>query len=171
MPSPKATSKNQKPSVIAIDPGYDRVGIAIMRGNNLVHSECFVPAKGIFSDRLGAVFGHVGKVIKKYSPDALAIETLFFSKNQKTALHVAEARGVITLAGVEAGIPICEYSPQEVKMAVTGSGNADKKGVIRMVDMLIPLTNTSRHDDEYDAIALAIAHQSSAKFRQARLRA
>ncbi len=157
-----------KPVVIAVDPGYDRVGIAVMEASELIHSECFTPPKGSFPERLGAVFQRVSDVIKKYAPGALAIETLFFTKNQKTAIHVAEARGVITLAGVEAGIPIFEYSPQEVKIAVTGSGNANKKGVIRMVDMLVPMATKMRHDDEYDAIALAIAHQSSAKFRQAR---
>ncbi|MES2134724.1 MAG: crossover junction endodeoxyribonuclease RuvC [Patescibacteria group bacterium] len=168
MSSLKAESQKLKASVIAVDPGYDRVGIAVMEGSALIHSECFTPEKGAVSLRLGAVFQHVNAVIKKYAPDALAIETLFFTKNQKTAIHVAEARGVITLAGVEAGIPVFEYSPQEVKIAVSGSGNASKKGVIRMVEMLVPMGHKKRHDDEYDAIALAIAHQSSAKFRQAR---
>ena len=168
MPSLKAETGKTKPTVIAVDPGYDRVGIAVMEGTALIFSECFIPPKGAVPIRLGAVFQHLGKIIKKYKPSALAIETLFFTKNQKTAIHVAEARGVITLAGVEAGITVFEYSPQEVKIAVTGSGNADKKGVIRMVNMLIPMGNMKRHDDEYDAIALAIAHQSSSKFRQAR---
>lgn len=164
----KAEAGKLKPIVIAVDPGYDRVGIAVMEGATLVFSECFIPPKGAVHIRLSAVFQHLGKVIKKYKPEALAIETLFFTKNQKTAIHVAEARGVITLAGVEAGLTVFEYSPQEVKIAVTGSGNADKKSVIRMVTMLIPMKNMKRHDDEYDAIALAIAHQSSSKFRQAR---
>jgi len=157
-----------KKSVIAIDPGYDRVGIAVMENGILVYSECFVPPKGAIALRLQAVFRKVSAVIREYEPDALAIETLFFTKNQKTAIHVAEARGVITLAGAEAGIPVLEYSPQEVKIAVSGSGNASKKGVARMVDMLVAMPAKKRRDDEYDAIALAIAHQSSAKFRQAR---
>lgn len=168
MPSPKAESRNLKPSVIAIDPGYDRLGIAVMEGRALTYSECFIPSEGIFGDRLRAVFDRVSDVIKKYKPESLAIETLFFTKNQKTAIHVAEARGVITLAGVRAGIAIHEYSPQAIKIAVTGSGNADKKAVIRMVEMLLKLPKKKRHDDEYDAIALAIAHQSSSKFHHAR---
>lgn len=91
----------------------------------------------------------------------MALETLFFTKNQKTAMKVAEARGVIQLAGAEHGLAITEYSPQAVKIAVTGSGNAAKDAVIRMVDRLIPLSKTKRLDDEYDAIALGIAHTAS----------
>lgn len=158
---------NKKHSVIAVDPGYDRVGIAIMEGNTLLHSECFIPEKGEFTVRLHAVFKRVSAVIKEFNPDALAIETLFFTKNQKTAIHVAEARGVITLAGAEAGVQVYEYSPQDVKIAVTGSGNAQKDAVIRMVERLIPLKERKRHDDEYDAIALALAHQSKSSFMRA----
>lgn len=154
----------KKHSVIAVDPGYDRVGIAIMEGSALLHSECFIPPKGTFPKRLGSVFQRVTAVIQKYRPDALAIETLFFTKNQKTALHVAEARGVIILSGTEAGISVFEYSPQEVKIAVTGSGSAGKDAVIKMVEKLVPLPKKKRHDDEYDAIALAIAHQSTVRF-------
>lgn len=167
MPSPKAVTGKSKPTVIAVDPGYDRVGIAVMEGNELIFSECFVPPKGVFSDRLGEVFRHVSSVIKKWKPEALAIETLFFTKNQKTAIHVAEARGVITLAGVEAGIPVFEYSPQDVKIAVTGSGNASKDGVIRMVERIVSMKPGKRLDDEYDAIALAVAHQSKSAFMRA----
>ncbi len=146
--------------VIAVDPGYDRVGIAIMEGMDLLYSECFTPPKGDFAKRLLAVSLRITTIIKKYEPQSLAIETLFFSKNQKTAIQVAEARGVIMLTAATAGIPVSEYSPQAVKIAVTGSGSAPKEGVIRMVERLVPLLKRKRHDDEYDAIALAIAHQS-----------
>ena len=154
----------QKNRVLAVDPGYDRIGIAVMERDNLIHSECFVPLTKIFSERLSALFERITKTIKKHQPDGLAIETLFFSKNQKTAIHVAEARGVISVAASIQKVPVFEYSPQEVKIAVTGSGNAPKEQVIRMVERLVPLSKKKRLDDEYDAIALAIAHLAKSRF-------
>jgi crossover junction endodeoxyribonuclease RuvC len=148
----------EKQISIAIDPGYDRLGVAIFKGKTLVHSECFVPKKGEVSERLLAVFSHVRALTIKYAPETLALETLFFSKNQKTAMHVAEARGAIIVAAKAAGVLVVEYSPQAVKMAVTGSGSASKDAVIRMVERLVVLEKRKRLDDEYDAIALGIAH-------------
>ena len=159
---------NNTSRVIAVDPGYDRLGIAVLQGYELLYSECFSPPPGVLAERLKAIFNHLKKVIVEYKPEALAIETLFFTKNQKTAIQVAEARGVIELAGAEAGIPVYEYSPQEVKIAVTGSGNATKEGVTKMVIKLVSLSAGKRHDDEYDAIALGIAHQASIKFKKAK---
>lgn len=152
---------HRKSSVLAIDPGYDRVGLAVFEGNTLTHSECFVPATKDFSLRLKTVYQRITTLIHTHKPDAVAIETLFMTKNQKTALKVAEARGVAILATAEAGVPLFEYSPQAVKIAVTGSGNADKKSVIKMVDLIVKLPPKKRLDDEYDAIALGIAHQSA----------
>jgi crossover junction endodeoxyribonuclease RuvC len=164
------TKKKQSQCVIAVDPGYDRVGIAVLSGYDLLHSECLVPAQGAFPERLRTIFVHLKKIIAEYNPDSLAIETLFFTKNQKTAIRVAEARGVIELAGAEANIPVHEYSPQEVKLAVTGTGNATKEGVTKMVRKLVSLPDKKRFDDEYDAIALGIAHQANTKFKQAKER-
>ena len=148
---------------LAIDPGYDRLGVAVFEGKELIYSECFVPPKGELVERLLAVSNKVEEIVKKYKPTSLAIETLFFNKNQKTAIAVAEARGVIMVAAMRHGLAIHEYSPQSVKIAVTGSGNANKDGVIRMVHRLIKLDPSTplgarRLDDEYDAIALGIAH-------------
>lgn len=145
---------------IAIDPGYDRVGIAVFEGKTLMHSECFIPPKGAFYERLVAVAAHVDALIAEVQPESLAIETLFFSKNQKTALQVAEARGAIIVTAARAGVRICEYSPQAVKIAVTGIGNAKKDAIIRMVERLVTLPHQKRLDDEYDAIALGLAHVS-----------
>lgn len=153
----------QESLVLAIDPGYDRVGIAIMKKNELIFSECYSPPKGALSERLSAVYAQVLKTAKTYRPGALALETLFFTKNQKTAIAVAEARGAIMLAAAHAGIPLFEYSPQAVKIAVTGSGNADKAAVIKMVERILRLPPKKRLDDEYDAIALAVAHLAQAK--------
>lgn len=147
--------------IIAIDPGYDRVGIAVFEGQSLIHSECFAPPKGEFPKRLASLYRHISKLLKSHEPSSLALETLFFTKNQKTAMKVAEARGVIQCAAAHAGVSVVEYSPQAVKIAVTGSGNAAKEGVIRMVEKLVPLKKKKRLDDEYDAIALGIAHSAS----------
>lgn len=143
---------------IAIDPGYDRVGIAVFEKQTLIHSECFTPPKGEVPERLSAVFTRVSELIAKYQPSSLAIESLFFNKNQKTAIHVAEARGAITVAAMQRGVSVHEYSPQAVKIAVTGSGSAQKDAVIRMVERLVVLEKRKRLDDEYDAIALGICH-------------
>jgi len=153
-----------KSRVIAVDPGYDRVGIAVMEKNTLLHSECFIPKKGELSARLFEVSERITALIHKYKPGAVALETLFFSKNQKTALKVAEARGAISLTTSQSGIQLFEYSPQEVKIAVTGSGNADKTAIKKMVDRLVVLPQKKRLDDEYDAIALAIAHTARHHF-------
>lgn len=145
--------------VVAVDPGYDRVGIAVFRGGSLLYSECFSPASKVFAERLVEIRGRLQEVVREYRAGALALETLFFSKNQKTALKVAEARGVIECAAAELKLQIFEYSPQAVKIAVTGSGNADKKSVMKMVERLVELPpKTVRYDDELDAIALGIAH-------------
>ena len=147
--------------VLAIDPGFDRMGIAVLEGDasrpTLVWSDCVLPAKGKKEARLAEVFGAVKSAIKKYAPDALALETLFFSTNRKTALGVAEARGAILAAAGTAAVPVCEYSPQQVKLAVAGYGGADKKAVANMVPRLITLPLKKRLDDELDAIALGIA--------------
>lgn len=153
-------------NVIAIDPGYDRIGIAIFSDKELVHSECFIPDTKIFTERILLIKNRIQSLVKKYEPGALALETLFFSNNQKTALHVAEARGVILIAGVECGLSIYEYSPQEVKIAVTGSGNADKKAVGFMVGKLMRLEKKKRLDDEIDALAVGIAHYANLKSKQ-----
>lgn len=143
---------------LAIDPGYDRLGIAVFVGTTLIHSECFIPPKGPVPERLLSVFNRVRLLVQEFSPSSLALETLFFSKNQKTAMHVAEARGAIVVAARGEGVDVYEYSPQAVKIAVTGSGNAQKDAVIRMVERLVVLDTRKRLDDEYDAIALGLCH-------------
>lgn len=151
--------------VIAIDPGYDRIGIAILEGTHLLHSECFVPESKEFSERLKLAAAEIYRLIGIFHPDALAMETLFFSKNVKTAMQVAEARGAIILTAAQLNLPLFEYSPQEVKIAVTNAGNADKKQVITMVERLLKLEPRKRLDDEYDAIAVGICHQAQSGFR------
>lgn len=147
--------------VLAVDPGFDRLGIAVVEGDAskpaLVWSSCVEPARGEPYERLAAVYSAVNAALKKYTPDLCAVEKLFFSKNRKTALGVAEARGAILAAAGIAHTPVREYSPQEVKLAVTGYGNASKDAVQRMVFRLVPQAPHGHKDDEYDAIALGVA--------------
>lgn len=146
--------------ILAIDPGYDRLGIAVIEGDpsrpTLVWSDCIVPEKGAHEKRLAHVARTVADVISKYKPDALATETLFFSVNKKTALRVAEARGAILAAAGRAAVPVIECSPQQVKLAVTGHGGADKAAVTRMLPRLLTLPKKKRLDDEMDAIGIGI---------------
>ena len=147
--------------IISVDPGYERLGIAILKKENgkeiLLFSECFkTSAKLPHSERLNLIGKELGEVIEKYKPEALAIETLFFAKNQKSAMQVAEARGVIMYEGKRNNLEIFEYSPMAVKIAVTGYGKSDKIQVIGMVKKLIKIEKNIKHDDEYDAIAVGL---------------
>lgn len=151
--------------ILAIDPGYDRLGIAIIEGDpsrpTLVMSGCILPEKGAREDRLAEVSNAVTSAIKKYAPDALAIETLFFSVNKKTALGVAEARGTVLAAAGVATLPVIECSPQQVKLAVAGHGGASKAAIAAMVPRLLTLPKKKRLDDELDAIAIGITALAS----------
>ncbi len=154
--------------VLGIDPGYDRLGIAIIEGDpsrpTLVMSTCVTPEKGAASMRLAAVSSAISEAIAVHHPDVLALETLFFSINKKTAIGVAEARGAILAAAGLASIPVIECRPQEVKLAVTGHGGADKKAIALMVPKLISLPPKKRLDDELDAIAIGITALAKGRF-------
>lgn len=163
MPNKKvASSQYQVSRILGIDPGYGRIGIAVIektnRGDQLIHSECFeTNSKLPHPQRLLALGEKIKKTIEEYSPQKLALETLLWSKNVKTAMQVAEARGVILLEAARKNILICEYNPNQIKLAITGYGKSDKKQVINMVEKLIKLKPQRRLDDEYDAIAIALA--------------
>jgi crossover junction endodeoxyribonuclease RuvC len=156
--------------ILAIDPGYDRLGIAIVEGDSsrptLLWSDCVLPEKGSAEKRLAEVSRAVTRAIQEYSPDALGIETLFFSINKKTALGVAEARGAVLAAAGIASLPVIECSPQQVKLAVTGYGGADKKSVENMIPKLLALPEKKRLDDEFDAIAIGITALASGILRR-----
>lgn len=149
--------------ILAVDPGYDRLGLAVIEGDpsrpTYVWSTCVMPQKGARQSRLSRVHEEIDRAIRTHAPDALALETLFFSTNVKTAIGVAEARGAILAAAGAHALLVVEHSPQAVKLAVTGNGRADKAAVARMVPKVItmPATAARRLDDELDAIALAIA--------------
>lgn len=147
--------------VLGIDPGFDRLGIAVVEGDAsnpvYVFSDCVNIPKGTQSERLASVYNTIYDTVALYSPTSCGIEGLFFSTNKKTALSVAEARGAVLSALGNAHIPIHEFSPAQVKLAVTGYGKADKVAVSNMVPKLLTLPTKKRLDDEFDAIAVALA--------------
>lgn len=146
--------------ILGIDPGFDRLGLAIVESNQnkplVLWSACVRPEKGEAHDRLREVYRAIASAIAEFSPDIAAIESLYFSTNKKTAIKVAEARGAILAALGESGMKVYEYSPNQIKVAVAGNGNADKKAVARMVPQLATLPERARIDDEMDAIAIAL---------------
>lgn len=148
--------------ILGIDPGFGRLGIAVIEKNGnrdvLLHSECFETSSKLpYHQRIFFVGEKISRIIEEYCPNQLAIETLLFSKNQKTALQVSEARGAIIFTALKHGITVREFNPNQIKLAVTGYGKGDKKQVIAMVEKLVKMPGAKkRHDDEYDAIACAL---------------
>jgi len=151
-----------KDKILAIDPGYDRCGVAIVEevsGKPVVtFSACITSDKGDEQYmRLASIFKQLEALVEEHRPRHLAIETLFFSVNKKTAIKVAEARGaILTLAGLHK-LSLIELSPQAIKIAMTGVGNASKEQIKKMVSLTVTLPKNSRLDDEIDAIALGVA--------------
>ena len=147
--------------ILAIDPGYDRVGVAVVkpgRPSELVLSQCIqTNKKDSHEKRLCQIYQKITECIQKYQPTHIALETLFFSVNKKTAIKVAESRGVIVLIAGQHDLPLIELSPQEVKLAMAGVGNADKKQVQKMVALTLKIDISQKIDDEIDAIALGFA--------------
>lgn len=151
--------------ILGIDPGYDRVGVAIIEGKNLIFSECFeTNPKDDFHTRLRNLGLEIKNIIKEYEPDTMAIESLFITKNQKTAMKVAEARGVVSYEASLKDIPIHEYSPPQIKVAITGHGSSDKAQITKMIPLLLKMRvgdmKRTVLDDEYDAIAVALTCQA-----------
>ena len=138
------------------------MGVAVMEHDSngrerLLHSGCIETDRtNTVPERLLALGQEVLQLIEAHQPEAVAVETIFFNKNQKTAVAVAEARGVILYLARVAGATVHEFGPQEIKVAVTGYGKSDKAAVIDMVQRLIPDAPPKALDDEYDAIAVGI---------------
>ena len=155
--------------VIGIDPGYDRVGIAVLEQSadgkvTLPHSDCFVTNRAdAFPERLLAIGAEIETLLETHAPDALAIETLFFNTNQKTAMLVAAVRGAVIYISQKNDVPVFEYSPQEVKIAVTGYGKSAKEQITAMIPRLVPIDKDIRFDDEFDAIAVGLTHLSTTR--------
>ncbi len=147
--------------ILAIDPGYERLGVAVLEKEKekekYIFSETFkTSAKLEFSQRLFLLGKRIEEIIEKYQVEVLAIEKLFFNTNQKTATNVAEVRGALIYIALKNNLKLFEYTPLEIKMAVAGYGRADKKQVIFMIHQLLKLSKEIKYDDEYDAIATGL---------------
>ncbi len=148
--------------IISVDPGYERLGVAILKKEAgqkeiLLFSDCIQTDKKFdHPERLFQITEQLQNIILQYKPEFLAIEKLFFSKNQKTALLVAEARGAIISTAKNNNLKISEHTPNEIKVAVTGYGKSDKKTIINFLPKIISIKKSIKHDDEFDAIATGI---------------
>ncbi|MDO5733669.1 MAG: crossover junction endodeoxyribonuclease RuvC [Eubacteriales bacterium] len=152
--------------ILGIDPGYARLGYAVVD----YLDDCFTicdygcietSAKTPFPERLLVIFEALTALCERFEPTAVAIEELFFAQNTTTAIGVAEARGVAVLAGAIRHLPVYEYTPLQVKMAVVGYGNADKQQVQAMICHILRLRKAPKPDDAADALAVAICHAHS----------
>ncbi len=150
--------------VLAIDPGYGRCGVAVLERRAgekeiLLYSVCIeTPKNADFAARLGIVADECARLAKKYKPAAVAMEKLYFSTNQKTAMRVAEVRGALIQVATNLGIPVFEYTPGEIKSAAGGHGRAAKQQVAKMLRALVKIEKEIKFDDEYDAIAVGVTH-------------
>ena len=152
--------------VLGIDPGIAIVGWGIVeyagtKFRPIAFGSITTPKEMKTEERLHEIYLRLTDIIKQYSPDAMAVEELFFNTNQTTGIRVAEARGVILLAGHTCGLPIAEYTPLQVKSAVTGYGKAEKRQVMDMTRRLLKLNAVPKPDDAADALALALCHARS----------
>ena len=157
--------------ILGIDPGYAIVGYSVIDyiGNkfNLITSGAVLTDAGVsFPLRLEKIYRDLEEIIKTYKPDAMSVEELFFNNNAKTAIDVAQARGVILVVGRLNNLPTYEYTPLQIKQAVAGYGRADKIQVQRMVKMILKVEKLPKLEDITDSMAIAICHAHSAKFAQ-----
>jgi len=156
-------------TILGIDPGLADTGYGIIeqQGQNIKMITCGsikTSAKDEFIDRLNQIHKELTKIIKKYKPNCAGVEELFFCKNVKTALLVGQARGVCLMTIAEHKLPISEYTPLQIKQALTGYGKADKNQVGQMVKIMLNLKSVPKPDDASDALAVAITYINSANF-------
>ena len=151
--------------VLGIDPGYAIVGWGVLRYEGSRFTTILTDADMDFSRRLEHIYDRMCAICAKYQPDAVSVEQLFFTTNQKTAIKVAEARGVIMLAVRKYEIPFFEYTPLQVKQSVVGYGKAIKSQVMEMTRQVLPLEKVPKPDDTADALAVAICHAHCAGSR------
>ena len=157
--------------VLGFDPGTATTGYGIVEGQgnrlkHIAHGVISTPAGEHFADRLKTIYEEAARLLVLHRPDAVAIEKLYFKQNVTTGITVAQARGVLALAAVQAGLPIGEYSPTQAKLAVTGYGKADKKQVQEMIKILLNLDAIPRPDDAADALGLAICQIHAGPIQQ-----
>jgi len=162
--------------IVGVDPGYAIMGYGAVRHEGgrfkVLEQGCVeTPARAPMESRLLKIHAGLTEVLERVRPDALAVEKLFFNTNTTTAMGVAQARGVILVAAAALGVPVAEYTPLQVKTAVTGYGRGDKSQVQQMVRILLGLPAPPKPDDVADALAVAICHAHSGKLLSYRARA
>jgi crossover junction endodeoxyribonuclease RuvC len=155
--------------IIGIDPGYAILGYGVVDSSankySLVECGAVTTDKDMpMPERLDMIFGELTRLIEELRPEVAAVEELFFNSNQKTAIHVGEARGVAVVACARAGLPVYEYTPLQIKQALTGNGRADKRQMQEVVRSILGAKDIIRPDDAADAVAAAICHGNSAAF-------
>ena len=157
--------------ILGVDPGFAITGYSIIDyvGNKfqLVASGAILTeAKTSFPKRLAKIYDDLIQIIHTYQPEAVSVEELFFNQNIKTAINVAQARGIILMAACQCEVPTFEYTPLQVKQAVVGYGRAEKKQVQKMVQSILKVDKIPKLDDITDSMAIGICHAHSAKFSQ-----
>ncbi len=160
--------------IAGIDPGYAIVGYGAVEYNASrftvgEYGAVLTEAKTPFTDRLMQIDNELSAFFSRVSPEAVAVEKLYFTNNQKTAIDVAQARGVILLCAARRGIPVFEYTPLQVKMSVVGYGRAEKKQVMEMTRMILGLDSVPKPDDTADALAIAVCHAHTAASQMGRI--
>jgi len=154
--------------ILGVDPGTAHLGwAAVSYSSGKINSSsygCIVSNKEAKDElRLLKLFGELGKIIHQYKPEFASVETLYFAANAKTAIPVGQARGIVLLACAMSNIPVISYSPREIKLAITGDGNATKEQIQYMICKLLKLKKTPKPDDAADALAIALTHAYSAR--------
>ena len=158
-----------KMRILGIDPGIAIVGYGVVdkegnRYKTVAYDAVTTKAHTPLEERLKIVYEGVNEIIQLYKPDVMSIEELFFNNNAKTALTVGQARGVIILAAVQNNLPIYEYTPLQVKQALTGYGRACKSQIQQMMKSMLGLECIPKPDDVADALAIAVCHGNSVRF-------
>lgn len=156
--------------ILGIDPGIAITGYGIIVDNDgeaqaRAYGVLLTPADEPLPARLARLYEQLRELIALHRPTAVAVEELFFARNARTALTVGHARGVVLLAVAQAGLPLYQYKPAEVKLAITGYGGADKRQIQGMVRLLLSLETVPQPDDAADALALALCHFHSHRLR------
>jgi len=152
--------------ILGLDPGTARLGWGAIDNETMVACGCLETKPGLAEEaRLKTLFEQLGRLIKQYRPEAVAVEKLFFFQNQTTVMAVAQSRGVILLAAAQNNLPVFSYTPLQIKQAVTGHGRADKNQVQQMVKSILKLKLIPKPDDAADALAVALTHAFSYKFK------
>ncbi|MDD3628791.1 MAG: crossover junction endodeoxyribonuclease RuvC [Candidatus Humimicrobiaceae bacterium] len=164
---------NSKIRILGIDPGLETTGVSILDVNNgkyqSVYLNCIITKKDKpASERLKEIYLEINRLIKEYRPDCMVVEEIFFNINTKTALEVGQARGVSILAGSINNIKIYEYTPLEVKQAITGYGRATKNQIKHMLKIILGVKEDflPKKDDAWDAIAISVCHANNIKFKE-----